>query len=136
MSKSWSVPNEAFAGSNGFGKFVSKNVKNTVNLSKIISEMGIDENTKDAAEKNRIETIRMFLDGLYYEADKTENLSNGDTIDVYIRSTEDPEEIENAATVIINGIGEHKKITVAGLVEKFTYGELAGRQDLLEAMVE
>lgn len=136
VSKNWSVTDKAFKGSNGYGKFVSKNVKNKVSLSKILSEMGIDENTKDKGEKNRIETVKMFLDGLYYESDKTENLSNGDEIEVYIRSTEDPEEIENSADVIINGIGEHKKVTVSGLTEKFSYGELAGRQDLLEAMVE
>lgn len=136
VSKGWTVPNEAFKGSNGYGKFVSENVSNKVSLSKIISEMGIDKDTKDAGEKNRIDTVKMFLDGLYYEADKTEKLSNGDEIDIYIRSTEDPEEIENSANVIINGIGEHKIVTVAGLMEKFTYGELAGRQDLLKAMVK
>lgn len=135
VSKNWSVPNAAFKGSNGYGTFVSKNVKNKVSRSKIISEMGIDENTKDAGEKKRIETLKMFLDGLYYEADKTDNLSNGDTIDVYIRSTEDPAEIEENAKIVINGIGEHKKVTVAGLTEKFTYGELAQRKDLLDALV-
>lgn len=136
VSKNWSVPNDAFKGTNGYGKFVSKKVKNNISRSKIFSEMGIDENTKDAAEKNRMEAVRMFLDGLYYEADKTQDLSNGDTVDVYIRSTEDPEEIEDTAHIIINGIGEHKKVTVAGLAEKFTYSELAQRQDLLDELVK
>ena len=135
ISKDWSVPNGAFKGSNGYGAFVSKNVKNGVSRSDILSEMGIEENTKDAGEQKRIDALNMFLDGIYYEADKTDQLSNGDTIDVYIRSTEDPAEIEESAGIEIKGVGEHKKVTVAGLAEKFTYGELAGRKDLLDALV-
>lgn len=136
VSKKWSVPNSAFKGSNGYGKFVSKGVKNKINKTKLYADMGIDENTKEDSEKNRIEAVQRFLDGLYYEADKTENLSNGDTIKVYIRSTEDPAEIEDEANVIINGVGESKKVTVAGLLEKFSYNELAQRTDLLEALSE
>ncbi len=135
VSEDWSVPNSAFKGSNGYGSFVSGNVKNNTDIEKIISEMGIDENTKDPAEKNRIEALKQFIDGLYYEPDKKDSLSNGDKITIYIRSTEDPEEIEDTAKIIINGLGEHKKVTVAGLTEKFTYGELAGRKDLLDALV-
>ena len=145
VSKNWSVPNEAFKGSNGYGSFVSGNVKNKISLSKIFSEMGIDEDTNDPAEvwsllsnqiMNRMEAVRLFVDGLYYEPSKKDSLSNGDRINVYIRSTEDPEEIEETAKIIINGLGEHKKVTVAGLTEKFTYGELAARKDLLDALVK
>ena len=134
VSKNWSVPDSAFKGSNGYGKFVSDGVKNKVSLSKIYTDMGIAEDTKDAAEQNRMDAVKRFLDGLYYETEKTENLSNGDEITVYIRSTEDPAEIEDEAKVIINGVGESKNVTVSGLMEKFTYNELAQRTDLLEAM--
>ena len=136
VSADWSVPDKAFKGSNGYGKFVSKGVKNKIDRDLIYSEMGIDPKTKDEGEKKRIEALQRFLDGLYYECDKTENLSNGDTVKVYIRSTEDPDDIEDEANITINGIGEHKNVTVSGLTEKFTYNELAARTDLMEALCE
>lgn len=136
VASDWSVPDKAFKGSNGYGKFVSDGVKNKIDRDVIFSSMGIDANTKKESEKARVDAVKRFLDGLYYESDKSENLSNGDTIKVYIRSTEDPDEIEQEAKITINGIGEHKNVTVSGLTEKFTYGELAQRTDLLEALSE
>lgn len=136
VSKKWSVPNEAFQGTNGYGRFASDNVKNKVDKSVIISEMGIDEKTKEASEKNRIETLTRFLDGLYYECDKDEGLSNGDEVTVYIRSKEDPSEIESSANIEIHGIGEHKKVTVSGLASKLSYNEINGREDLIKAAVK
>ena len=136
VSKKWTVPSKAFDGANGYGRFVSDNVKNSVNLSKIVSEMGIDENTEDAAEKNRIEAVERFLDGLYYECSKDEGLSNGDNVTVYIRSKEEPAEIESEANVIINGIGEHKDVTVSGLAAKLSYNEVNSRDDLKNASVK
>lgn len=135
VSKNWSVPDAAFKGSNGYGKFVSGGVKNKISRKRIFSSMGLEESTKDPAEIKRIEAVKTFLDGLYYEADKTENLSNGDTIKVYIRSTEDPEDIEEEAKVQIDGVGEHKNVTVSGLTEKFSLYELTDRKDLLDALV-
>ena len=136
VSKKWSVPSEAFDGTNGYGRFVSDNVKNKASLSMIASEMGIDEKTKDAAEKTRLEAVERFLDGLYYESDKDERLSNGDKVTVYIRSKEEPDEIEREANIEINGIGEHKKVTVSGLAAKLTYNEVNGRDDLIKAAVK
>jgi len=136
VSKKWSVPSEAFDGANGYGRFVSDNVKNKVSLSRVVSEMGIDENTKDAGEKKRIEAVERFLDGLYYECDKDEGLSNGDKVTVYIRSKEEPAEIESEANIVINGIGEHKNVTVSGLAVKLTYNEVNGRDDLINAAVK
>lgn len=135
VSKKWSVPNEAFQGSNGYGRFASDNVKNKVSVSRVASDMGIDEKTKDPAEKKRLDAVERFLDGLYYESDKDEKLSNGDEITVYIRSKEDPAEIEDEANIVIHGIGEHKNVTVAGLAVKLTYNEVNGREDLIEAAV-
>lgn len=136
VASDWSVPDKAFKGSNGYGKFVSKGVKNKIDRDVIYSSMGIDKKTKKESEKARIDAVKRFLDGLYYECDKTENLSNGDEVKVYIRSTEDPDEIEQEAKITINGIGEHKNVTVSGLTEKFSYGELAQRTDLLAALSE
>ena len=136
VAASWSVPDKAFKGSNGYGKFVSKGVKNKIDKDVIFSSMGIDSKTKKESEKTRKEAVERFLDGLYYECDKTENLSNGDTVKVYIRSTEDPDEIEQEAKITINGVGEHKNVTVSGLTEKFSYSELAQRTDLLQALSE
>ena len=136
VAADWSVPDKAFKGSNGYGRFVSKGVKNKIDRDVIYSSMGIDEKTKKDSEKARIDAVQRFLDGLYYECDKTENLSNGDEVKVYIRSTEDPDEIEKEAKITINGIGEHKNVTVSGLTEKFSYGELAQRTDLLQALSE
>ncbi|MBQ3281250.1 MAG: hypothetical protein IJH41_02470 [Eubacterium sp.] len=136
VSKKWSVPSEAFDGTNGYGRFVSDNVKNKVSLSSIRSEMGIDEKTKEPSEKKRIEAVKRFLDGLYYECDKDEGLSNGDDVTVYIRSKEEPAEIESEANIVINGIGEHKNVTVSGLAVKLTYNEVNGRDDLLKAAVK
>ncbi len=136
VSKKWSVPDEAFRGTNGYGRFASDYVKNKVDKSTIISEMGIDAKTKDEGEKKRIEALERFLDGLYYESDKDEGLSNGDKITVYIRSKEEPAEIESEANIIINGIGEHKNVTVSGLATKLTYNEMNGRDDLIKAAVK
>ena len=136
VANDWSVPEKAFRGSNGYGKFVSKGVKNKIDLDVIYSSMGIDAKTNNDSEKKRIEAVRRFVEGLYYESDKEKDLSNGDTIKVYIRSTEDPDEIEEEAGITINGIGEHKNVTVSGLTEKFTYNELANRTDLLQALSE
>ncbi len=136
VSKKWSVPSEAFDGSNGYGRFVSDNVKNKVDLSSIISEMGIDENTKDAGEQKRIDAVERFLDGLYYECDKDEGLSNGDKVTVYIRSKEEPNEIEDEANIVINGVGEHKNVTVSGLAVKLSYEEVNGRDDLKDTAVK
>ena len=136
VAKKWSVPNEAFDGTNGYGRFVSDNVKNKINREKIISDMGIDEKDADPGEKKRIEALDRFLDGLYYECDKDERLSNGDKVTVYIRSREEPDEIEDEAGIIINGIGEHKNVTVDGLAVKLTYNEINGRDDLINAAVK
>lgn len=132
----WSVPQKAFEGTNGYGKFVSKNVKNKIDRDVIYSSMGIDKKSKKESDQKRVDAVKRFLDGLYYECDKEKDLSNGDTVKVYIRSTEDPEEIEEEAEITINGVGEHKNVTVSGLTEKFTYNELANRTDLLQALSE
>ena len=136
VAANWSVPKAAFKGTNGYGKFVSKNVKNKIDRDVIYSSMGIDKKSKKDSDQKRVDAVKRFLDGLYYECDKEKNLTNGDTVKVYIRSTEDPEDIEDEAGITINGIGEHKNVTVSGLTEKFTYNELANRTDLLQALSE
>ncbi len=136
VSRKWSVPEKAFGGTNGYGRFISDNVKNKVSADKIASEMGIDEKTEDQGEKTRIEAVQRFLDGLYYESDKDEGLRNGDKITVYIRSKEEPDEIEREANIVIHGIGEHKSVTVKGLASKLSYNEVNEDKDLISAAVK
>lgn len=136
VSANWSVPVEAFTGSEGSGKFDSGKVKNDIDLQKLFEEMGVDEQSEDEGELKRVKAVKRFIEGIKYTADKDKDLSNGDTIIVTIESTEDVDEIEDEAVIRIAGVGKTKEVTVSGLVEKFTVSELYGEQELLQTAKE
>ena len=136
VSADWSIPKKAFRGGNGSGRFVQKRVKNNIDTQMLFENMGVDEETATGKEKQRVNAVKRFIKGLYYDADVDRDLSNGDTIIVTIKSKENEVETEKAAGIEIEGVGASKEVTVSGLAEKLTVNDMYSRSDLLQAAKE